>query len=66
MNNIITIVQSVIFYLYLGWCWADIMCYFNESNRTKKLFRIKYLVTLLLWPISLMQFDAWISENKDE
>lgn len=60
MMNTTLILLLLVLYLHLGWCWASFLCRLTRVP----LHRSKYILALLLWPLSLMMTDA--NEEEDD
>jgi len=56
------IVLLLLFYLHMGWCWADILSHFC----TAPLRGYRYVMVILLWPISLIITDAGLEEDDEQ
>lgn len=56
------VVLLLLFWLHLGWCWADILSHFCSTPLRGR----RYFLVLLLWPLSLIITDAGLEEDDEK
>lgn len=60
--NTFQIVSWLLIYLFMGWCWADILSHFADP----KLNRPRFLLALVFWPLSLILTDAELEDEYEK
>ncbi|WP_145507568.1 hypothetical protein [Yersinia hibernica] len=65
IREITLICLAVATYVYLGYCWVSILRRLGWMR--KNIPRIAFILTMLLWPVGLMFFEArLVEENYDD
>ncbi|CFB70778.1 TPA: hypothetical protein U5E00_002353 [Yersinia enterocolitica] len=61
IREITLICWAVASYIYLGYCWVSILKRLGWAR--KDIHPLAYIVTVLLWPVGLMLFEARLIEE---